>query len=149
MRPITLLAQASTGVPGSITNPVIPEFELGTLIGNLIALGIIIAAILVLLYLVWGGIEWISSGGDKAGLESARNRITNAIIGLVLVVATWALMTLITTFLGFPFPKIPIPELTGQSGLQHHYACVSGLGCRYVTGPGADECQPHGPAACP
>lgn len=98
-----------------IENPVIPEFELGTLIGNFIAAGIIIAALLVFLYLVWGGIEWITSGGDKAGLEQARNRITNALIGLVLVAAAWAIITLITTFLGIPFPQLPIPSLSGPT----------------------------------
>jgi len=97
-----------------IKNPVIPEFELGTLIGNLIAAGIIIAGILTLFYLVWGGIQWLISGGDKAGLETARERITNAIIGLILVVASWAIITLISNFLGFPFPCLPIPSLTGE-----------------------------------
>lgn len=96
-----------------IENPVVPAFEIGTLIGNFIAMGIIIAGILTLLYLVLGGIEWITSAGDKAGLETARNRITNALIGLTIVVATWAIMTLVSNFLGFPFPEIPIPSLTG------------------------------------
>lgn len=97
-----------------IKNPIIPEFELGTLIGNLIAMGIILASILTLLYLVWGGIEWITSGGDKAGLEQARNRVTNAFVGLILVVAAWAIFILTSKFLGFPFPKIPIPGLGGS-----------------------------------
>lgn len=94
-----------------IENPVIPSFELGTLIGNLIAAAIIIAGILTLLYLVWGGIEWIGSGGDKAGMEAARSRITAALVGLVLVVASWAIMTLLSDFLGLSFPKISIPSL--------------------------------------
>jgi len=97
-----------------IKNPVIPEFELGTLISNLIAAGIIIAGLLTFLYLVWGGIQWLTSGGDKAGLETDRERITNAIIGLILVVASWAIITLISNFLGFPFPCLPIPSLTGE-----------------------------------
>ncbi|MFH0863777.1 MAG: hypothetical protein V1858_01660 [Candidatus Gottesmanbacteria bacterium] len=96
-----------------ITNTVIPDFAIGTLVSNLLSIGIIIAFILVLLYFVWGGIEWMSSGGDKAGLESARNRITNALIGLIIVVSVWAVMLLLKTFLCFPFPDIPIPSLSG------------------------------------
>lgn len=100
-----------------ITNPVAPILNnaagLGTFIGNLIAMGIIIASILVLLYFVIGGIEWITSAGDKAALESARNRLTNALIGLVIVVASWAIMTVVSTFLGLSFPCLPIPTLDG------------------------------------
>ncbi len=97
-----------------ITNPVLPEFELGTLIGNFISLFIIIAGIMVLIYLVWGGVEWISSGGDKAGMESARNRITAAFVGLGIVVAAWAIMMLTSDFFGLNFPSLPIPSLSGD-----------------------------------
>lgn len=98
-----------------INNPVLPDFEVGTLIGNFIGLFIIIAGIMVLIYLAWGGIEWISSAGDKAGLESARNRITNALIGLGIVVAAWAIMTLTSDFFGLNFPDLPIPSLSGNN----------------------------------
>ena len=97
-----------------ITNPVLPEFEIGTLIGNFIGLFIIIAGIMVLIYLAWGGIEWISSAGDKAAMEGARNRITNALIGLGIVVAAWAIMTLTSDFFGLNFPNLPIPSLSGD-----------------------------------
>ncbi|MCL5095812.1 MAG: pilin [Patescibacteria group bacterium] len=97
-----------------ITNPVLPEFEIGTLIGNFIGLFIIIAGIMVLIYLVWGGVEWISSAGDKAAIEGARNRITNALIGLGIVVAAWAIMTLTSDFFGLNFPNLPIPSLSGD-----------------------------------
>lgn len=97
-----------------IENPVLPKgglFDLGTLISNLIAIAIIIAGIMTLLYLILGGIQWLSSGGDKAGLEAAKTKITNAFIGLCLVVASWAIITLVSGFFGFSFPKITIPSL--------------------------------------
>lgn len=104
-----------------INNPVLPEQlsqagTLGVLIGNLVAAGIIIAGIMTFLYLVLGGIEWILSAGDKGGLQQARDRITNALIGLTIVVAAWAIITMASNFLGFPFPDIPIPSLGGQQG---------------------------------
>ncbi|MBI3385909.1 hypothetical protein HY031_02365, partial [Candidatus Gottesmanbacteria bacterium] len=45
-------------------------------------------------------IKWITSGGDKAGMEEARNKITHAIVGLIIVGAAWAIMTLVQNFLG-------------------------------------------------
>lgn len=61
---------------------------------------LIIAALLAFLYLILGGIKWITSGGDKAGMEEARNKITHAIVGLIIVGAAWAIMILVQNFLG-------------------------------------------------
>ena len=44
--------------------------------------------------------EWITSGGDKGKTESARNKITAAIIGLIVLASSWAVLMLILGFLG-------------------------------------------------
>lgn len=59
-----------------------------------------IAAILVFVFLVWGAIEWITSSGDKSKLEGARNKISNAVIGLIILAATTAVFVLVEEFLG-------------------------------------------------
>ncbi|MCB9801833.1 MAG: hypothetical protein H6774_01970 [Pseudomonadales bacterium] len=59
-----------------------------------------IAALLVFVYLIWGGIEWITSGGDKGKTESARNKITAAIIGLIILAASYALLRIALEFIG-------------------------------------------------
>ena len=64
---------------------------------TLLTIVFVLAAILVFGFLVMGGIEYITSGGEKSKTESARNKITSAIIGLVIIVASWALMSLIIT----------------------------------------------------
>ena len=74
--------------------------DIGVLIKNFVAVGLTISALLVFVYLVWGGIQWITSGGDKAGVEAARNRITAALIGLAIVAAAWALIQIIQQFFG-------------------------------------------------
>jgi hypothetical protein len=73
---------------------------IGNFISNIVSMGIIIAGLMVLLYLVWGGIEWMSSGGDKAKTELAQKRLTNAIIGLAILPASWALWKIILYFFG-------------------------------------------------
>ncbi|MBU4016019.1 hypothetical protein KKF69_00925, partial [Patescibacteria group bacterium] len=57
----------------------------GAAIGSIITTLMIIAVIIAVFFLVWGGIKWIMSGGDKAKVESARNTIIGGIVGLVLV----------------------------------------------------------------
>ncbi len=98
-----LATQASTVWADDITvvqPSQVKILNIGTLIGGIVGVAIIIAALLAFIYLVWGGIEWISSGGDKAGMEAARSRITNAFVGLFIVAAAWAITKLIETFFG-------------------------------------------------
>ena len=74
--------------------------NIGKLISSLVGVLLIISALLAFFYLILGGIQWITSGGDKAGMEAARNKITHAIVGLVIVGAAWAIMILVQNFLG-------------------------------------------------
>jgi len=74
--------------------------ELGTLISAAVGTLLIVAALITFVYLILGGIQWITSGGDKAGMEAARNKITHAIVGLVIVGSAWAIMALVQNFLG-------------------------------------------------
>jgi hypothetical protein len=61
---------------------------------------LVVAAVLFFFMLVIGGVRWIASGGDKAQTEAARNQITAALIGLVIVFAAWAITNLIEIFFG-------------------------------------------------
>lgn len=74
--------------------------DIGLLISALVGVLLIIAALMAFFFLILGGIQWITSGGDKAGMEAARNKITHAVVGLVIVGAAWAIMILIQNFLG-------------------------------------------------
>jgi len=74
--------------------------QLNDIIGGGIRLVVIVAAVIFFFILVIGGIKWIASGGDKAQTESARNQITAALVGLVIVFAAWAIVALINTFFG-------------------------------------------------
>ena len=74
--------------------------DIGRLISSAIQFILIGAGLIAFIYLLLGGIQWITSGGDKAGVDAARQKILAAVIGLVIVFATWALVTLLEKFLG-------------------------------------------------
>jgi hypothetical protein len=74
--------------------------DVGMLISAAVGMLMILAALLAFFYLILGGIQWITAGGDKAGMEAARNKITHAIVGLIIVGAAWSIMTLVQNFLG-------------------------------------------------
>lgn len=74
--------------------------DIGKLINSALNFVMLLGALLVFMYLIWGGIEWITSGGDKGKTESARNKITAAVIGLIVLAASWAILGLVLSFLG-------------------------------------------------
>jgi hypothetical protein len=76
-----------------------------------IRLTVVIAAIVFFFILVIGGIRWIASGGDKANTEAARNQITAALVGLVIVFAAWAIVALINTFFHVDIFSLNIPSI--------------------------------------
>lgn len=73
--------------------------DIGSLIEKALNFVLILGALLVFMYLIWGGIEWITSGGDKGKTESARNKITAAIVGLIVLASAWAILLLVLGFL--------------------------------------------------
>ncbi len=97
--------------PSPISNPVAPTYILGNIIGNVIGLFIFFGTIVAFIFLLIGGVQWITSGGDKAGVEAARNRIIHAIVGLIIIAATWAIVSLIFPALGLSFPEISLPGI--------------------------------------
>lgn len=62
----------------------------------------VIAIIWFILQFFIGAIGIINAGGDKAKLEMARKKLTNALIGLVVVVAAIFLIDLIGNLIGIP-----------------------------------------------
>lgn len=102
---LATLALSASQASAQIGTIDVPEKGFATSIGGLINSGLnlvmLLAAILVFGYLIWGGIEWITSGGDKGQTEKARNKITAAIVGLVVLAASYAILQLALSFLGF------------------------------------------------
>jgi len=69
-------------------------------IRSVINLALFFSLVLVLVYLVWGGVQWITAGGDKQGTEAARGKITGAVVGIIIVAVAFAIYQLLFTFIG-------------------------------------------------
>lgn len=72
------------------------EAFLGSIFTALMA----IAALSVLIFLIWGAFDWINSGGEKGKVESARNKMTGAIMGLVVLACVFVIFAFIQQLLG-------------------------------------------------
>lgn len=96
-------------------DPAKSEVLFGKLFSGIIGLLLFVATIWAFVQLLQGGLSWISSAGDKGKLEEAKNRLLNAIIGLGIVFAAWAIFLVILQFFGISTPGggfgITIPTL--------------------------------------
>jgi len=70
------------------------------IVSGAISLAMLLVALVFFFILIMGGLRWVMSGGDQKNVEAARNQITNALIGLAIVFATFAIMKLIETVFG-------------------------------------------------
>jgi hypothetical protein len=90
------------------------EFFLQKIIPNFVTLAFVIAAIIFVFTFILGAVQWIGSGGDKAQVEGARGKITNAIIGIVLLFAVYAIIRIVEAFFGTDILKLDIGILKIQ-----------------------------------
>ena len=70
---------------------------------NLVALIYSLAAVVLILMILWGAWDWLTSEGDKEKLESAKKKLINAIIGLMLFAVAFAVIQILGHFTGFTF----------------------------------------------
>lgn len=97
---MSLLAQAAKANITPVDQSIFALTDLGKVFNNLIRLGLFLAGIIVFVFLIIGGIQWITSGGDKAKTEAARGRITAAVVGLAIVASSFAIMSVLGTLFG-------------------------------------------------
>ncbi|MCE9586449.1 pilin [Candidatus Uhrbacteria bacterium] len=65
------------------------------IIGNIINVVLGFMGIVLLFYLLYGGFLWMTSGGDSKGVDAAKTMIRNAIIGLVIIVSSYAISSFV------------------------------------------------------
>jgi hypothetical protein len=120
----------TTKLLAQISNPVLPEVigggkspnyqaggtALGAIVTALVGALFVAGFLLAFFFLIMGGFTWITAGGDKTKLEKARDEITNAIIGIIVVAAAYAITSLVARFFGLSLQALPIPSVISPTG---------------------------------
>lgn len=110
MMPVRALAESpSPSAFIKITPPAQGFKTISDFIGKAITVALAMALLTVLIMLIIGAFEWITSGGDKEAVGKARNRIINALIGLAVLAVAYALARIGGQFVGFDIGNITIP----------------------------------------
>ncbi len=83
--------------------PHIPSTKLldeNFLLHNILTTLLVFSVFLALFFFVWGGIQWAISEGEKQKLQAAQSKVTYAIIGLVVVFFSFAIINLLSYLFG-------------------------------------------------
>lgn len=126
---ISLSSNISAVDPGNggggvapITNPALgPSLQSKTgiefiqdLVPRMVGLAFLVGVLVFFFIMITGAIQWITSGGDKTALEGARGKITNAIVGVVILLSLFALLKVIEDFFGINILALDIGPLMIQ-----------------------------------
>ena len=77
-----------------IKNPS-PFTNLGGVVGSLVPAAFGVGGLLTFSYLMLGGIKYITAGGDDKAVQEAKKMITNAIIGLAILISSFWIMRIL------------------------------------------------------
>jgi len=128
---VLTVLMSSTAVAAQIVNKAVPE-ALGsrpdeaaagvTFVSYFVSLWraiMVVGALIVFFYFIWGAIEWIVAGGDSGKLNKARDRMVQSVIGLIILVSSATIIGFIgRVFFGpeFDLLRLRIPDAASIGG---------------------------------
>lgn len=77
---------ATAGAAGLKTNKSLPQ-----LVGQIVGAGLSLLGIIFLGLMLYGGFRWMTARGDTKMVSEAKDTITNAVIGIAIVVSAYAI----------------------------------------------------------
>lgn len=99
------------------------DMTLGGLVANALGILYVIGAVGVLIFMVWGAMDWILAGGDKEKLAAARKKIMNSIIGLFLLALSMFIISLVGEITGINVLKLNCLPALNQSPAVNQLPC--------------------------
>ncbi len=86
--------------------------KIASLLAAFIRVMVIVGGLGFILYFILGSIKWIMSGGDKGKVEEAKQEILNALTGLVVLLAFFAITAFLKEVLKIDLLNIiwPVPK---------------------------------------
>ncbi len=92
-----------------------PSTPVGTVVRNALTIVFIVAAVLVLFFLVIGAFQWITSGGDKEKVGNARKTILNALVGFAILALAFLIARVVGLVVNIDLlGQLVIPSLDKQ-----------------------------------
>jgi hypothetical protein len=69
--------------------------DLLTVIGNIVKFVLRFLAVVFVILIIYSGFKWMTAGGDSKKVDEAKSVMKNAIIGLIIVMCSYAIATVV------------------------------------------------------
>jgi hypothetical protein len=90
------------GSKGGVIDVNDTSLTLGEIVGNLLPYIFVFAGLGLLFYIIYGGYHYIVALGDPKGLQEARGKLLNALIGFFIIFAAYWIVQIAGYILGLP-----------------------------------------------
>ncbi len=91
----------AVAAPAPIVQPHYFEGQLLSIITNIVNVIFAIGGGLAVIYIIWGGIIYLTAGSDENKAKQGRDTLTYAIIGLVVIALSFTIIRWLVTVIGF------------------------------------------------
>jgi hypothetical protein len=95
-------------IPTNFPNePLVPSQyrSIGGILGAILNVVFYVGIAMSIIFLIIGGIKYITAGGDETKVAAARGQVTNAIIGFVIVIAAFTVRYIVQNLIGVQLPS--------------------------------------------
>jgi len=95
-----MIQEVYAAVPNTVSNPLSGITTFAEAFGVIMNVVLGIGISLTVIYLIFGGIQYIMSRGDQKATQEARQSLTNAVIGFIVVVGAFTIKTILGSAIG-------------------------------------------------
>lgn len=99
-----MLQKVYAAVPKTVAAPDLGINNLAEVFNILINVVLGAGIALTIVFLILGGIQYMASKGDQKAAQQARDWLTNAVVGFIVVVGAFTIKTIIQNMIGFTSP---------------------------------------------
>lgn len=99
----TVLAQldiqgtlANTGA-GIYNEGEVPTDDLPVIVGRIINIVLSFLGVVMVIMIIIGGFKYMTAGGEKDGVEAGKKYLTNAIVGLIIILAAYGITNFVVS----------------------------------------------------
>ena len=84
----------------NVTTPTGSLTTMELVISDVIGILTVVGGILFLYSFLQGSLSWVTAGGDSGKIQKARDQMIQGVIGLIVIVAAYAIIGLVGTIVG-------------------------------------------------
>lgn len=99
---ITLLPNVAFAQLGSVKPPTagMSTRTFGEMVIGIVNVALGFVTVIALAVIIYGGFRWMTAGGNEDSVGEAKKILTAGIIGLVIVLIAWVIITFVSTTFG-------------------------------------------------